>query len=211
MHRSHFNDLLSTHDGMITVDGTYFPKRGKHSPAVGPQYCGNRGKTDNCQSTVALGVTAPGKGYGLFDIRTCVPEKWFHLEDPDVVERRDKVNIPEDLKFQTKNEIAIEMIKSALANGVQASWVGADGAIGHDMKFLDSVPDNLRYFACVHQTDTFFSSMPEMFVPTKKDGPRRKPTKQIFTVPPQSAKDIVNNSDVPCREDTAEGRQEARG
>ncbi|MDR1049986.1 MAG: transposase, partial [Deltaproteobacteria bacterium] len=99
--------------------------------------------------------------------------------------------------FQTKNEIAIEMLESALANGVQASWVGADGAFGHDTKFLDSTPDNLRYFACVHSTDTFYPSMPEMFVPTKKDGPGRKPTKLIFTVPPQSAKDIVNNSDVP--------------
>ena len=57
------------------IDDTGYRKKGKHSVGVARQYCGQLGKTDNCQVAVSLSLaTEAGSlpiGYRLY-----LPQEW---------------------------------------------------------------------------------------------------------------------------------------
>ena len=74
IYQSHLSSVVSEPDGMITLDGCDFPKKGTESVGVARQYCGALGKTDNCQAGVFIGYSGT-KGYGLIDKSLYMPEK----------------------------------------------------------------------------------------------------------------------------------------
>ena len=47
-------ERLGDPDGIIAFDPSSFPKRGSHSVGVKRQWCGHRGKVDNCQVGVFM-------------------------------------------------------------------------------------------------------------------------------------------------------------
>jgi SRSO17 transposase len=51
-------DRLGEPDGIIAFDPSSFPKRGTHSVGVKRQWCGHRGKVDNCQVGVFMGYVS---------------------------------------------------------------------------------------------------------------------------------------------------------
>ena len=184
---------LSDEDGMITVDDTGFLKKGKNSVGVARQYCGRAGKIDNCQVGVMLGYVGL-RGYGLIDYELYMPEKWF---DDSHAELRKKCGVPSNLKFRTKNEIASDLVNRAYSSGqFPAKYVGADSAYGSDSKFLDSLPEDLIYFADVRKDITVFIGRPEMIVPSYS-GKGRKPWKEAPAYPPRSVKEIAEDNDIP--------------
>ena len=91
------------------VDDTGFPKKGRHSVGVARQYCGQVGKQDNCRVAVSLSVATWSSslpiGYRLY-----LPKEW--AEDS---ERRKETEVPEEVRFQTKPEIALDQIRAAVA------------------------------------------------------------------------------------------------
>jgi SRSO17 transposase len=110
---------------LLVLDESGFPKRGRHSAGVGPQYCGATGRVDNCQVGVFLSyVTA--LGHGLIDRDLYVPEEWC----ADAA-RRKAAHIPQSLTFQTKPELALRMVQRAQAAQVPIQWVVADTVYGH--------------------------------------------------------------------------------
>lgn len=183
---------LSHPEAMLTGDGCDNPKKGNHSVAVARQYCGNEGKKDNCQAGVVVGIVSP-EGHALLGYQLYVPKKWLG-DDYEI--RRKECRVPQDLVFKTKNQLLLEEINNICASGrFTGKYVGVDSAFGRDHIFLDSLPDNLVYFADVPCTLKVFPTRPDMVVP-EYSGRGRKPIEHP-TIPSQQVKDVIDDPSVP--------------
>jgi SRSO17 transposase len=140
-------------------------EEGKHSVWVARQYCGERGKQDNCQVAVSLSVATHQASLPVY-----LPQEW--TDDPD---RRAKTGIPEDVTFQTKPEIALRRMCQMLATGVPPAVVLADPAYGNDGKFPRGItaPFGLACLACLGLPYAMgvFSSMLEIWRPGEAPAP----------------------------------------
>jgi SRSO17 transposase len=115
------------------VDDTGFPKKGKHSVGVTRQYCGQVGKQENCRVAVSLSVATWSSSLPI-EYRLYLPKEW--AED---AERRDKAEVPSEVQFQTKPEIAMDQIRAAVTAKVARGVVLADAAYGSNTEFRDGL------------------------------------------------------------------------
>jgi len=124
---------LGDAEGVLVVDGSDFPKKGRYSAGVARQYCGATGKIDNCQAGVFVGY-ASRHGHTLLDRRLYVPRAWF---EPSSRTRWERCQIPEGTEFRTKPELAWEMIERLHRQGaLPFRWVACDEAFGDNREFL---------------------------------------------------------------------------
>jgi SRSO17 transposase len=103
---------------------------------VARQWCGISGKTENCQAGVYLGY-ASRKGAALLDRRLYLPKPWFAAE-----RRADwqACRIPEEMPFQTKHELAAQMVEQVRAEPhLHTAWLVCDEWYGDSPLFLDRV------------------------------------------------------------------------
>jgi SRSO17 transposase len=169
------DETLGEEDGVYIVDESGFPKKGEHSVGVARQWCGVLGKVANCQVGV-FGAYVSRRGYTLVDRRLFLPEEWF---DEDHYERWEKCGIPDETTFQTKPEIALQMLQAVVAHGdLRFRWVTCDELYGHSPEFLDGVADLDRwYFAEVPCNTRVWEKRPRTGIPEWSGrGPR--PTKE---------------------------------
>ena len=68
---------MQKHDPVVAwiIDDTAFPKQGKYSVGVARQYCGELGKSYNCQAAVSLSVSTWNSSLPVA-WRLCLPEVW---------------------------------------------------------------------------------------------------------------------------------------
>jgi len=116
-------------DPVWVLDDTGFPKQGHHSVGVERQYSGTLGKTANCQVAVSLHQVT-GQESTILDWRLYLPESW--TEDP---QRRAEAGIPAEVKFQTKWQLALELIDEARGWGLRCGVVLGDAAYGEVTEF----------------------------------------------------------------------------
>jgi SRSO17 transposase len=120
-------EQLGQASAIVAIDETSFPKQGQKSAGVSLQYCGTTGRVENCQVGVFLSyVTA--KGHALVDRELYLPLDW--CEDRD---RCRSAGIPESVSFQTKPELAVQMIERLWNAAVPISWVVADTVYGGNL------------------------------------------------------------------------------
>jgi len=132
--------------GIIDESGT--AKSGHSTATVARQYNGNRGKVENCTVGVHLGYWAPGFKT-IMNSRLYLHKEWAN--DP---ERRKEGYIPDEVKFQTKPQIALDLIDEALANGIiVAAWT-CDELYGRDSKFLDGLQEREQAYVAEIPCDT---------------------------------------------------------
>jgi SRSO17 transposase len=126
--RRYVVEALGERDGVLVVDETGFVKKGKQSVGVLRQYSGTAGRIENCQVGVFLAY-ASRWGQALIDRRLYLPKDW--AEDSA---RRQKTQVPEEVTFATKPQLARELIARALDAGTPCAWVLADAVSGADSK-----------------------------------------------------------------------------
>lgn len=115
------------------IDESGIAKSGSHTAGVSRQYNGNRGKVENSVCGVHLGYATP-ELYTLLDSQLYLPRVWA-----DDWERRRAANIPDDIVFQTKLEIAIQLVTRALKLGVKVAYWTFDELYGGTLQFLDEL------------------------------------------------------------------------
>ncbi len=115
------------------LDDTGFMKQGHHSVGVQRQYTGTVGKVANCQLGVSLTLTTATEHLPV-DFDLYLPKKW--TEDKA---RRLEAKIPDSVKFRTKPEIALDMIRRAVANGLPRGVILGDAAYGGNGRFREEV------------------------------------------------------------------------
>jgi len=179
---------LGDADGVLVVDGSDFPKKGRHSVGVARQYCGATGKIDNCQAGVFVAY-ASRQGHTLVDRRLYLPQEWF---EPASRDRWERCQVPEGTAFRTKPELAWEMIeKLHQQGGLPFRWLTCDEAFGdnHDfLRRLEALPQ--VYLADVAVSTLVWLERPRSAVPAAKSTGR-----------PPSRERVVEGTPPPLRVD----------
>jgi SRSO17 transposase len=170
------------------IDDTGFPKKGSHSVGVARQYCGQLGKQDNCQVAVSLSV-ATHQGSLPVAYRLYLPRDW--ADDPV---RRAIAGVPDDVRFQTKAEIALRQLRQAVADGVPPGVALMDPAYGNDSKLRAGISElALAYVAGILPTTMVWRPGETPLPPASRAGRDRPGTRlrRDETHRPVSAKTLA--------------------
>jgi len=170
------------------VDDTGFPKKGKHSVGVAHQYCGQLGKSENCRVAVSLSVSTRSSSLPIA-YRLYLPKEW--AED---AERREKAEVPEEIQFQTKPDIAMDQIRAAGTADVPRGTVLADAAYGNSNEFRDGLTElGLQYVVGAQSSMTVWEPGKQP-LPAKPRGKMGRPPRLLHRSPehpPVSVKQLA--------------------
>jgi SRSO17 transposase len=160
-------------DSCFIVDESGFSKKGNKSVGVSRQWNGRLGKIDNCQVGV-YGALCCRDQATLIDTRLFLPESWTN--DPD---RCREAGVPDDrLEHRKKAELALDLVQSARANGVDFRWVGGDAFYGDDPEFLRQLDQRGATFMLdIHKDQTIYLADPTPYIPDRKSTRGRTPTR----------------------------------
>ena len=155
------------------VDDTGFPKKGTHSVGVTRQYCGQLGKQENCRVAVSLSLATERASlpvaYQLY-----LPEIWAQERA-----RRNLAGVPEEIRFQTKPEIALQQIRGLVEEDVPRAPVLADAAYGNDNGFRDELQQLRLEYAVGVQSSTSVWPPGLAPLPSKTRGLMGRPPKLL--------------------------------
>jgi SRSO17 transposase len=117
------------------VDEVGWVKQGQHSVGVAHQYCGAVGKQSNCQVSVEV-VASDGWVAAPMGGRLYLPQHW--IEDRP---RCQQAGVPEEIEFQTKPMLALDMVRQAQEEGVSPAPVLGDSVYGDNAEFRQGLRD----------------------------------------------------------------------
>jgi SRSO17 transposase len=134
--------------GILVLDDTGLPKRGSASVGVEHQYSGTLGKQGTCQIVVSA-------EYVVDDPTTSTPLHWpvtAQLYLPQVwagdPPRRRRAQVPDELPFAPKTDLALALLDRARAWGVPFHVVVADAGYGDAPSFLAALEQRAVPYVC---------------------------------------------------------------
>ncbi|BBO86556.1 hypothetical protein DSCO28_71220 [Desulfosarcina ovata subsp. sediminis] len=168
------NALLGGYDdSCLIIDESGIPKKGDKSVGVSRQWCGQLGKTDNCQVGV-YSVLCHGEHVAPIGYRLFLPQCWINDE-----ERCKLAGIPEEyIEFQTKPELAVQLVIEARGQGAEFQWVGTDALYGNSPAFTRMLNQMHETFMVdVSKSQRIYLEDPDPVVPPAKSNKGCRPSK----------------------------------
>jgi SRSO17 transposase len=128
-------DHLGDPGAVLVIDETAELKKGQMTVGVARQHAGITGQVENCQTVVNCAyVTA--RAHALFDFRLYLPRAWCRDRG-----RRQRARVPADVVFQTKTELARDMLTGAVGAAVPFGWAAGDEVYGRSSKLRRACED----------------------------------------------------------------------
>ena len=171
------------------IDDTGFPKQGEHSVGVARQYSGTLGRTRNCQVAVSLHhVGAPGSA--ALNWRLYLPESWTKDR-----KRRAEADIPREIEFRTKGELAIEMVDEVRNWGLADRIVVADAGYGDATGLRDALEARqLAYAVGISSQWGAWARPPQIHIPDYRGRGAPARRYQYGKQRPSSVRDVALQS-----------------
>ena len=122
-------------DAVLIVDETADEKSSDSCAGASHQYSGTVGGTAMCQVAVTLTWAAPA-GHALIGRALYLPEGWAADE-----ERRELAGVPDEITFETKPQLAGDLLQYAHDQGIRAGSA-TKGAKDYDWAMIGILPDD---------------------------------------------------------------------
>jgi SRSO17 transposase len=119
---------LGEENGVIVFDPSAFPKSGRDSVGTARQWCGRLGKLDNCQVAIYMGYVSRHE-HTLVDTRLFLPKEWTQDK-----KRRKKAGVPKGVRYRTRHQLCLEMLK-AHGEKLPHAWIAGDDEMGRPYWF----------------------------------------------------------------------------
>jgi SRSO17 transposase len=171
--------LVGGPDAVLVADDTALVKQGRHSVGVKRQYCGQLGKTANCQALVSL-TLARAEVPVCVGLRLFLPEDW--CADAG---RRAAAGVPEAVGYRPKWRIALDEIDRVLAAGARFGCVLADSEYGKAAEFRHGLSErSLSWAVGILPTQKVYPADVTLASPERKatGRPRKHPVPSAVSV-----------------------------
>jgi SRSO17 transposase len=177
--------LVGGRDSHLIIDDTALVKKGTHSVGVAHQYCGQLGKSANCQALVSLTLARDEMPIAVA-LRLYLPKPW--AED---TARRRKCGVPEEIPFRPKWKIALDEVERVVAAGTTFGDVLADAGYGTCAEFRRGLTDLGLLWAVGISCDQFVYAMSTRLRPIESAATGRPRTRHVATAKPKRACDVI--------------------
>lgn len=162
---------------VAVLDETGQEKKGSHTAGVKRQYVGCAGQVANAINVVYC-TYATARGHAHVGARLYLPREWADPDHDDYdAARRARVAIPDSVAFQTKPQLAVDILTDLHDAGVLPPWVTGDEVYGRDKR--------LRRF-CEERDVGYVLGVPCSFPITLTSG-RKARADQVLKLVPATA------------------------
>lgn len=173
-HRSMVTELvrqvgteLGADDGVLVFDPSAFAKKGTESVGVQRQWCGRLGKIENCQVGIYLGYVSRHE-HALVDFRLFLPKEWAKRK-----RRRAKAGVPQEVRFQTRHELMLEMLDEH-GSILPHAWITGDDELGRSSWFRQQLRERKEQYLLAVPSNTLVRDLKAPAPPATKNGRARK-------------------------------------
>lgn len=160
--------------GVLILDGTSFPKQGHASVGVARQYCGALGKVANCQVAVTAALWNGTRAW-MLGAALYLPEEWL------TPSQRLRARIPAGVRFQSKGQLALTLLRQVRAAGITVTAVLGDAEFGDNATLRRTLHRaQLPYALGVSSTLNVFLGTPTLLAPAPQTGKGRPRTRRTL-------------------------------